>query len=151
MAEPSFTVSIVSHGQIDLVNSLLDDLARHCEPGLRVVLTRNVPEPAPALPAEWRHRLEVIDNDRPKGFGANHNAAFKRCQSRNFCVVNPDIRLASNPFPVLAAALETPRVAVAGPLVRDPRGNSEDSARRFPTARGLLLKLCPRPAARTIQ
>ena len=138
MAEPSFTVSIVSHGQVDLVHGFIEDLSRHCAAGLRVVLTRNVPEPAPALPGDWRHRLEVIDNDRPKGFGANHNAAFRRCDTRYFCVANPDIRLASDPFPALAAALELPR---AGPLVRDPEGNSEDSARKFPTGGILLLKL----------
>jgi len=146
MADASLTVSIVSHGQIDLVNQLLDDLSRHCAAELRVVLTRNVPEPAPAIPIGWKHRLDVVDNDCPKGFGANHNAAFSRCETRHFCVANPDIRLTSDPFPILAAALDHPRVAAAGPLVQDPRGNTEDSARRFPTTAGLLRKFVIPPS-----
>ena len=139
------TVSVVSHGQISLVNQLLDDLSRHCLDELHVILTRNIQEPAPSLPSNWRHRLEIIENERQRGFGANHNAAFRRCDTPLFCVANPDIRLAEDPFPVLAAALERPRVAVAGPLVLDPQGFPEDSARKFPTAGGLLRKLFTHP------
>lgn len=87
----------------------------------------------------------MIMNEHPRGFGANHNAAFRRCTSPLYCVVNPDIRLTIDPFPVLAAALASPRVAAAGPLVRDPKGDPEDSARKFPTARGLLRKLFTTP------
>lgn len=145
MASTHVSVSVVSHGQIDLVNQFLQDLSRHCAPGLRVILTRNVPEPDPDLPPKWAHKLEIVDNEHPKGFGANHNAAFRRSETRLFCVANPDIRLTADPFPVLAAALESPRLASVGPLVRDPRDRPEDSARRFPTASGLLRKLVAAP------
>ena len=139
------TLSVVSHGQIDLVNQFLDDLSRHCPEELCVILTHNIPEPAASLPSNWRHRLEVIANDDQKGFGANHNTAFRRCVTPLFCVANPDIRLSGNPFPILAAALERSRVAVAGPLVLDPQGRAEDSARKFPTAGRLLHKLFTPP------
>jgi GT2 family glycosyltransferase len=56
-------------------------------------------------------------------------------------VSNPDIRLRADPFPSLLDALADERAAVAGPLVRSPAGNVEDSARRFPT----LLSLLARP------
>lgn len=141
MPGASVTVSVVSHGQVDLVSQLLEDLSQRCPAPLRIVLTRNVPEPAPRLPKQWIHRLDVIANDRPKGFGANHNAAFRRCTTSFFCIANPDIRLNTDPFPVLTAALERSGVAAAGPLVRDPQGAPEDSARRFPTAGVLLRKL----------
>lgn len=141
MAGAPVSVSVVSHGQIDLVNQLLTDLSRHCAPGLRVILTRNIPEPDPDLPPHWAHKLEIVVNEHPQGFGANHNAAFRQCETPLFCVVNPDIRLTVDPFPVLAATLQAPRLAAVGPLVRDLRGRAEDSARRFPTAGGLLRKL----------
>ncbi len=140
------TVSVVSHGQGSLVNQFLEDLTRYCLPTLRVILTQNIPEPAPSPPPQWSHHLEVIRNDTRKGFGANHNAAFRRCESSLFCVANPDIRLTADPFPSLAAALDGHGIAASGPLVRDLRGNVEDSARRFPTVAALVRKLFVRPS-----
>ena len=140
MPGTSITVSVVSHGQIDLVNQLLGDFATKCASALTIVLTHNIPEPAPTVPQQWRHGLEIIANERPKGFGANHNAAFRRCTSPIFCVVNPDIRLVGDPFPELTASLRSERVALVGPQVHNPDGRTEDSARKFPTLRRLLQK-----------
>jgi GT2 family glycosyltransferase len=56
-------------------------------------------------------------------------------------VVNPDIRLTADPFPSLISGFSEKNVAVAGPLVRNPAGTAEDSARRFPTAASLLRKI----------
>jgi GT2 family glycosyltransferase len=83
----------------------------------------------------------VISNTRVKGFGANHNAAFARCDSPYFCVCNPDIRLPADPFPALLESLAQRRAGAAGPLVRSPDGSAEDSARKFPTPGSLLKKL----------
>jgi GT2 family glycosyltransferase len=132
------TLSVVSHRQNTLVNQLLEDLARVCSDRVAVVITQNVPDDVelrvPAgLPAQR------ILNGQVKGFGANHNAAFKHCTTPYFCVANPDIRLPADPFPPLVESLE--HAALAGPLVRSPDGNVEDSARRFPTAGSLLKKL----------
>ena len=130
------TLSVVSHRQNALVNQLLADLARVCPERVTLVITENVPDetglvvPLPAV---------RIVNSEVKGFGANHNAAFKHCTTPYFCVANPDIRLPADPFPPLVESLE--HAAVAGPLVRSPDGKVEDSARRFPTAGSLLKKL----------
>jgi N-acetylglucosaminyl-diphospho-decaprenol L-rhamnosyltransferase len=130
------TLSVVSHGQNGLVNVLLQDLEKHCD-GLELIVTENIPD-------DTRLLRGSLTNVRPKGFGANHNAAFERCKTPYFCVCNPDIRLASDPFPALLAVLEADRAGVAGPLVRDPSGKVEDSARRFPTAASLAGKLFTR-------
>ena len=73
--------------------------------------------------------------------GANNNAAFKHCRTPYFCAANPDIRLPADPFPSLISNFTDATVAVAGPLVRNPAGAVEDSARRFPTAGSLLKKI----------
>src|SRR6267142_5011763 len=125
MAHRDITVSVVSHGQNALVNALLQDLDRHCG-AIQLLITENIPDRTPLS-------RPGVANGQPKGFGANHNAAFKDCNTPYFCVCNPDIRLASDPFGALVSALEQERVAVAGPLVRSPSGEVEDSARRFPT------------------
>jgi GT2 family glycosyltransferase len=131
------TVSVVSHGQNALVNQLLGDVQRVCADRVVLVVTENIRDRvalSTALP------FERIVNERTKGFGANHNAAFQRCRTPYFCVLNPDIRLPADPFRPLLEALAGERVAVAAPLVRNPAGGIEDSARRFPTAASLLKK-----------
>lgn len=138
MSADAIALSVVSHAQNWLVNQLLADLAQFHPAGLSIVVTQNVPDPD-RLAA--RHGAEVIVNERPRGFGANHNAAFRRCDAPYFCVVNPDIRLNMDPFPALVQALQSVRGAVAGPRVCDPDGRTDDSARRFPTAARLMGKL----------
>jgi GT2 family glycosyltransferase len=137
---PQVTVSIVSHGHGALVTSLLADLATHCGPRIAVILTLNIPEYLTVGDGAYPFQLKLIRNDAPKGFGANHNAAFASVTSPFFCVVNPDVRLKSDLFPALIKVFTGDRVAVAGPLVRAPDGRVEDSARRFPTAYSLLRK-----------
>jgi GT2 family glycosyltransferase len=133
MAGRDITLSVVSHGQNGLVNALLQDLEKHCGDRVEILITENIPDDTPLS-------HHGIRNQMPKGFGANHNAAFTRCATTYFCVCNPDIRLASDPFPALLRALQEERAAVAGPLVRNPMGEIEDSARHFPTAVSLIRK-----------
>lgn len=131
------TLSVVSHRQNALVNELLEDIARVCADRVAIIVTENVSDHVPiatTLP------VERIVNHRIKGFGANHNTAFRRCTTPYFCVVNPDIRLPANPFPPLVESLHDPQVAAVGPLVRNAGGGVEDSARRFPTVGSLVRK-----------
>lgn len=141
MPERNVTLSVVSHGQNALVNQLLEDIRRHCASRVALVLTQNVPDPVPFATGDLDCPAQIIVNRERKGFGANHNAAFAHCRTPYFCVCNPDIRLNSDPFPALSQALAGEQAAVAGPLVRNPKGRIEDSARRFPTAAILLKKL----------
>lgn len=143
MTEPCLqliTVSIVSHGQGQLVSGLLEDLA--CCPNISaVVLTQNIPEDDIPCPASLQQRLRVIRNEHPRGFAANHNQAFRFCKTSMFAVLNPDIRLRDNPFPQLARTLEMGSGGVVAPGVRNPKDGLEDSARNFPTLLRLLCKL----------
>jgi len=139
------SVSVVSHGQANLVNNLLSDLVRCNSVPLQVILTLNLDEPLPFAETGHPFPLTVIRNVRPKGFGANHNAAFQHTEGRFFCVVNPDIRLPANPFPMLVSDLADHQVGVVAPLVKTIDGTIEDSARRFPTPLTILSKLIGRP------
>lgn len=141
MKDGRVLVSVVSHAQGDLVASLLDDLNRSCTTPLGVVVTINIPEVLSFSSSDFKFPLRLVHNSRPRGFGANHNAAFWSSKSPFFCVANPDVRLASDPFPALMKAFDGERVAIAGPLVRAPNGRVEDSARRFPTPYSLARKL----------
>lgn len=141
MPERNVTLSVVSHRQNALVNQLLEDIQRCCADRVALVVTENIPDPMPLETSALSCPVQRIANDRVKGFGANHNAAFRHCRTPWFCVANPDIRLPADPFASLIAAFDDPAVAAAGPVVRSPAGTIEDSARRFPTAGSLLKKV----------
>lgn len=137
---PRVSVSVVSHGQGALVEHLLRDLAAHVKTPFELILTRNLPEALPFDPSAFGFPIRVIDNPAPRGFGANHNRAFRESHGSAFCLLNPDIRIERDPFPELLACLRDPAVAIAAPLIRNPAGEIEDSARRFPTPLSILRK-----------
>ena len=140
MNGPRIVISIVSHQQGGLVRDLLLDLAAQCKADVRLVLTLNVPEVLPINVSDYPLPIELIRNERPKGFGANHNQAFQRVSGDYFCVVNPDIRLIDDPFDKLVACLLESGASLAAPVVTNPQGQIEDSARRFPTPIRILGK-----------
>lgn len=133
MNVPRIVISVVSHGQGALVRELLEDLAAHCKADIHVVLTLNIPEKILDDVNGYAFPIEVIQNEQPKGFGANHNEAFRRLSGEYFCVVNPDIRLNDDPFEKLVACLLESGSSLAAPVVVNPHGGIEDSVRRFPT------------------
>jgi len=140
MNGPEVSISVVSHEQGALVASLLADLAACVTTPLEVTLTVNLPETLPFDRTRFGFPVRVIENPSPKGFGANHNAAFRGSVGTAFCVLNPDIRIERDPFPELLECLRDPIVGAVAPLIRNPAGGIEDSARRFPTPSSLLRK-----------
>ena len=102
LALPCVTLSVVSHGHGTDVLRLLGDVAQHSARIVeQVIVTLNVPEPdlsAALEAADWPFEVVLLANTARQGFGANHNAAFERCRTAYFCVLNPDIRFAGDPF-----------------------------------------------------
>jgi N-acetylglucosaminyl-diphospho-decaprenol L-rhamnosyltransferase len=142
MNRAALSLSVVSHGQVSLVREFLDDLEKQCRvEALEVLLTINVPEPLPDSFKHYTFPLTLIHNPTPLGFGENHNRAFKQARGDFFCVINPDIRINSNVFPPLVAALGDDSIGIVAPRVVDGSGVIEDSARRFPTPLKILCKL----------
>ena len=135
-ADPLIAVSVISHKQGTLVESLVSELIAFPEVS-EICVTRNIPEIL-TLPPD--RRIKLIDNPQPRGFGANHNRAFAQCQAPYFCPTNPDISFISSPFPALLEAMRDTGAILSAPKVVDTAGRLEDSARRFPTAVSLFLK-----------
>ena len=91
------TISIVSHGQLEMMIPLLEQLEAACHAVIeKVILTFNIPEESEMVEKRWRFAVERINNIQPKGFGANHNQAFLRCETPWFLLLNPDIRLSAD-------------------------------------------------------
>lgn len=140
---PTVAVSIVSHGHGPQIQSLLETLVNLNSPVVsRVVLTLNVPEPAPQL---GRGKaipfvLEVVRNGSPRGFGSNHNKALFGAQEGFVCVLNPDVVLNEDPFVPLLHVLEGQATACAYPVQVDERGCVQDGEREIPSPGRLLRR-----------
>lgn len=133
---PQLVVSVISHGHGALLQALLDDLARFSAASVRrVVLTQNLPEAEPRAPAAgWPFVLDVVKNEMPAGFGANHNRALANAAEDFVCVLNPDVRLgAHDPFATLIHAAGLQGVGCAYPIQLDEHGSVQDSEREVPS------------------
>ncbi|MFZ4288309.1 glycosyltransferase family 2 protein [Variovorax sp. HJSM1_2] len=129
------TVSIVSHGHLELIRPLLSQLNTYCHQVIeKVVLTINKPEPDALAGEQWRFPVERIENTSQKGFGANQNQAFQRCSTPWFLALNPDIRLDQDVLTPLIAQAGS-RTGLLTPLIFEP-GKTEPEQQR-----GLLTPL----------
>jgi N-acetylglucosaminyl-diphospho-decaprenol L-rhamnosyltransferase len=138
----SILLSVVSHKQADLVHHLLGDvqpLCLHRNP--EVIVTINVEEEIPFKDDDFDFKIRIIHNETPKGFGANHNQAFKLTRSRFFSILNPDVRLIQDPFRLLSPLEADPRIGIIAPLIMNEDHSIEDSARRLPTPGRLLRRI----------
>lgn len=130
-------ISIVSHGHAKMLPKLIGQILR-CQDVNQVIVTFNISEQVD-LPAD--KRMQYIFNPSPRGFGSNHNHAFKFCTETFFCVLNPDIDLQINPFPRLLSTVKKYRAALIAPLIVNFQGKVEDSIRYFPAFHSLIGKL----------
>ena len=120
VAPAGITVSIVSHGQSALIVPLVEQLDRFSAASVhKLVLTANLPEADRLAGRRFAFPIERIVNTQPQGFGANHNAAFARCDSDWFLVLNPDVRFDTDVLaPLLVAA--APNAGVLTPRITEP-------------------------------
>lgn len=133
-------VSLVSHGHGDMVDRLISHLVQFPDV-CKVILTQNIPEKT-----EFgdHPKVHLIKNGSPKGFGANHNCAFRHVNTPYFCVLNPDIEFKQDPFPELLKCQFVTQANVIAPIVFNPEGLIEDNIRHFPTILSLIKKLLGR-------
>jgi GT2 family glycosyltransferase len=145
----NITVSLISHGHAGETGQLLRLLSA-C--GVRrVIVTLNRPEPLARRvwrQARWPFELVLIDNERPAGFGANHNRAFRSDREHGasdlFAVLNPDLRWRGDPFaPMLPLLAAGPRVGLVYPAQLDRHGQPQDHERLAPTLARLWARYRP--------
>lgn len=135
------SLSIVSHGQGHLIKNLLADCRTFSGPSFEILLTLNIPEDKTFIADFNDLPITLIENQQPKGFGDNHNTAFKCSRGDIFVVVNPDIRALRLDLTNLTTLSEQQKVGACAPLVFNTMGTLEDSARRFPTVFRLLNRV----------
>lgn len=131
------SISIVSHGHGEMVWNLVRQTLNFPEVS-KIILTINIPEHVPNFNDS---KIEIVHNLLPKGFGANHNAAFDHIETDFFCVLNPDITFDVNPFTHLMQFFESPQVGLVAPLVLAPDGAPEDSMRHLLTPWSMIKRI----------
>jgi N-acetylglucosaminyl-diphospho-decaprenol L-rhamnosyltransferase len=137
------SISIVSHGQGELMKPLLRDLRPIVKAGAEIQVTINIPEDESFL-GDLKQSVHVIRNPVPQGFGANHNQAFSKTRREWFSVLNPDIRCSAEVFAPLVGVLADPEVGVIAPCVVSPLGKVEDSVRHYPSVPRITLRVFKR-------
>lgn len=139
-------LSVISHGHGPLVRRLLGQLdEQHRLAGVKVVLTLNLPDESLREQDYPNLNLQIVRNAAPKGFGANHNAAFAMCESRWFAILNPDLSLVGDePFTPMLARLQaqapTHAIGLLAPRVVAGDMRAEDSVRSNLTPWSLLRR-----------
>jgi GT2 family glycosyltransferase len=140
------TVSVVSHGQRNLVAALLQELAELNNSDItRVVLIHNLPDADLEKPALAVYELIQIHNDKPLGFSANHNLAFVHCATPWFAVLNPDLEFRfGDPFLALLAAGEAdPKLGMLAPVLIQPDTMEAEPNRGMVTPYEIIRRRLP--------
>lgn len=135
-----YTISVVSHGHGFHLFSLFSDLNNLINDSFEVLLTINIPEDEYYISTLNISNFRIIRNAQPKGFGANHNNAFKCSAGKRFIVINPDVRINAYIFNELERHL-TDGVAVCAPSVFNLNGEIEDSVRKYPSLKSLYSRI----------
>ncbi len=130
-------VSIISHCHGKMVWDLVKQILQFSEVK-RIIVTINIDEKVPFFSDS---RVFLVINSSPKGFGANHNSAFKRFSSDYFCVLNPDIIFNGNPFPELIKKFHDSNVGLVAPMIINSNDAVEDSLRHFITPRSIIKRV----------
>lgn len=129
---PNFTLSIVSHGHAEMLVPFLYELdSQSSLKGVKLIITLNIDEKFPLIDFI---NLNVIflKNNIPKGFGENHNNAFKICYTDWFVVLNPDLLLhGEEPFTNIISkySINHNNIGILAPKILNSTGNLEDSVR----------------------
>jgi N-acetylglucosaminyl-diphospho-decaprenol L-rhamnosyltransferase len=135
------SISVVSHGQLNLIKNFLQDFRKYSFGCTEIILTLNISEDESVICEFSELPLMIIRNSSPKGFGANHNFAFNLSTGGVFVIVNPDIRLKDFSMEPLVAMLREQDVGACAPIVLSSAGMVEDSVRRYPSVSRLVSRV----------
>ena len=133
MSFNKIAIVIISHGQLSLVNSLLETFFSY-DPDLDygIYVLENTNMDLGVLDAKFKDKVELFQNSQPIGLAENLNKIFTRINSEYFCVVNPDVQFIEEVFSGLIKSIETKNVDIIAPLVLNGGGEIEDSFRSIP-------------------
>ena len=145
-AQPLISVSIVSHGDRQPLSDLLDSLVTHESAGrIQLLITDNLGRDLLEMRLMGWHSTLIIRPDEPRGFAANHNAAFPNATGEYFCVLNPDVLFTQPVFTRLIQDLQKSHGQIAAPVLVNSPGEVQELVSRPPDALGYRSPLAGLP------
>tara|TARA_B100001769_G_C22049673_1_gene564248 strand:- start:153 stop:887 length:735 start_codon:yes stop_codon:yes gene_type:complete len=132
MNETKTNISIISHGQSETIKNILKDLSNENFFN-KILITINIKENYDDLKEFKNLPLQFIVNEKPKGFGENHNYAYSLCKCNYFIMINPDVELKKLKIKNLLNYFEIENVQLLTPTAIDENNLIQDNARRYPT------------------
>lgn len=131
---PLISISVVSHGDWAPLSALLESLAAfESAQRIQLIVTDNLGSDLSGIaPARW-HSVQLLRPRQPRGYAANHNAAFEHATGDHFCILNPDVLFTQPILDDLIRRLEEGRAGMAAPVLANSRGQLQDSFRALPT------------------
>jgi len=145
-------LSIVSHGQQELVNQLLlsiDDYLISRKHNIKILVTENMNKYWSASSSVYD--LKMIYNLRLKGFGQNHNSNFESIESDYFFIVNPDIILTNKiNLDDIISLMQNDKIDIATPVILNSLYIKEDYARADLTFFNLIGRLFYRKPSKKV-
>lgn len=143
-AQPLLTLSIVSHGDAENVQRLLESLYRYERVDrFQVIITDNLGDDLPEITGSKWQSFNIVRNKKTLGFSHNHNRAFKLAQGKYFCVLNPDVLFEQEVFRHLISLVIKAQADIVAPLIVDENAVRQDSFRDFPTPLEIIRRRLP--------
>ena len=138
--------SIVSGSNEQMLLGCIDSLASTMK-GTRYTwsLTITSNTPGTGLTARLRAaypEANIIDNQEPRGFAANHNRVLRVSRARYLWLLNDDLVMLPESVRKITEFLDRPenaRVAVVSPRLLNPDGSLQPSTYGFPSMPQILL------------
>ena len=144
-SRPLITLSIVSHGDVEKIDSLLASLQK-CESDtsrFQLIITDNLGNDLHEFDHSPWASLHVLRNNHQVGFAQNHNSAFQLAKGKYFAILNPDLIFEQSVFEPLINSLNTHQADIIAPIIIDKDGSLQDSFRNLPTPFEIIRRRLP--------
>jgi GT2 family glycosyltransferase len=127
---------VVTHGDHPDLERCLASLAPQVD---ELVVIANL-----SLSAQIPEGARLLENERPRGFGANVNRGVGETSSEFVAIANPDTEPAADAVAILTEfAAGGARRGIVGPQLLYQDGRWQPSRRRFPTVTGTVVRRTP--------
>lgn len=136
-------VSILVHRDFSHIHAALESLFNATRRPCRVIVVVNMGQQAEidALVTAFP-QVEIIVNEKPQSFAANHNLVMRSVQATFYALLNDDIVILDGALDTIIDYLDShPDVAVAGPRLENPDGSYQVSVYSDPTLFRMIYKM----------
>lgn len=143
MEDYSVSLSIVTYNNENEICDLLDSLFQYIKTvDFQVIIVDNASTDGTVEAIKHKnYDITLIENKRNVGFGAGHNAALNKIQSKYHVFVNPDVKIDTDVIGAMAAYLDkNDDIGILTPKVLFPDGTVQLLPKKEPKLKYVLAR-----------